>query len=73
MGIIDYSRTSEMVEIIVHDSTGRKIETHVCSVRDKKKYASILNYLKDKYGFEPSVDLKDVPQIKSKEDKLDWW
>jgi len=32
-----------------------KIETLHCQVSDKKKYASILKYLKDKYGFEPEI------------------
>lgn len=56
MGIIDYNRTGEIVEIKVRDGTGRISEHFVCPVRDKKKYASILNYLKDKYGFEPYIE-----------------
>jgi hypothetical protein len=59
MGIIDYNRTGELIEIVVRESSGRKLETHVCNVRDRKKYTKILEYLKEKYGFEPLIDVKD--------------
>jgi hypothetical protein len=56
MGTIDYQRSGEVIEITIRDSSGAKIERHVCNMRDKKKYASILKYLQDKYGFSPETN-----------------
>jgi hypothetical protein len=55
----NYNRKGNIVEIIVRDYSGAKIEAHKCNIHDKKKYASILRYLKDKYGFEPEIDIKE--------------
>ena len=49
---INYSRQGEIIEIVIRDSSGGKIETHTCNTADKKKYLKILKYLKDKYGIE---------------------
>ena len=78
MGTINYHRTGDLIEINVRDFSGRKIESHTCNAKDKKKYGSILRYLKDKYGFEPLIDLDDsINQLEKAEDKedngIDWW
>ena len=69
MANINYSRSGDKVEIIIRDSSEGKIETLHCQVGDKKKYASILRYLKEKYGFEPEVSVANPKE----ENELDWW
>lgn len=61
MGTIDYRQAGDMIEIIVRDFSGTKIETHRCPIRDKKRYASILRYLEDKYGVKPEITLQPNP------------
>lgn len=56
MGRIDYHRHGDVIEIIIRDYSGAKIETLRCQVGDKRKYKQTLDYLKEKYGFEPAVD-----------------
>lgn len=74
MGIVDYQRTGDLVEINVRDGSGRKVETLICNARDKKKYKNILEYLRDKYGFEPYVDgTQDLNSTTPKEEQVDWW
>jgi hypothetical protein len=68
---INYFRSGDSIEIIIKDPTGAKIEKHSCNVNDKKKYKSILTYLKDKYGFEPEVSAEE--SINNKEQDFDWW
>lgn len=76
MGFVNYSRTGDLIEINIRDYSGAKIETHTCNAKDKKKYGAILRYLKDKYGFEPSIDadesINENPES-SDNDKLNWW
>ncbi|UCD20930.1 MAG: hypothetical protein JSW08_00060 [archaeon] len=62
MGTINYYRTGEIIEIIIRDFSGAKIETLKCTLGEKKKYAKILNYLKEKYGFEPEVSKSDFDE-----------
>jgi RNA:NAD 2'-phosphotransferase (TPT1/KptA family) len=64
----NYFRSGEIIEITIKDSSGAKIEKHVCNANDKKRYASILRYLRDKYGFEPEI----VTPPENPEN-LDWW
>ena len=64
---INYYRNGDKIEIVVRDGSGGKIETLECSVSNKKKYAYILSYLKEKYGFEPEI--KEAP----KKTEVDWW
>ena len=74
---LNYFREGDYIEIVIRDPTGAKIEKHVCSINDKKKYAKILDYLKEKYGFEPEINIKE--SVNALEDdlkepeKLDWW
>lgn len=77
MGSINYNRTGDLIEINVRDFSGRKIESHTCNAKDKKKYGSILRYLKDKYGFEPLIDTEDSIneeiEMQKNPDKINWW
>lgn len=68
---LEFYRTGEKVEVIIRDGSGGKIETHKCHVSDRKKFASILAYLKDKYGFEPEVS--EPPKAKPDSKELNWW
>lgn len=61
---INYFRRGNLVEIIIRDDSGAKIETHKCNIKDKKKYAAILRYLRDKYGFEPEISSNDINWFK---------
>lgn len=67
---ITYARNQECIEIIVRDYSGAKIESFKCFINDKKKYKRILDYLKEKYGFEPEINAKE--SINNKEE-LYWW
>ena len=62
MGTINYHRTGDVVEIIIRDYSGAKIETLRCAVKQKAQYKKILDYLKEKYGFSPEVDVPDAPK-----------
>jgi len=67
---IEYQRNGDSVEIIIRDVSGAKIEHHHCQLNDKKKYASILRYLKDKYGFEPEINGREDLKVN---ESVDWW
>lgn len=69
MGTISYGRTGEIVEVIIRDYTGAKVESHVCNLSDKKKLASIMQYLEDKYGFVPEIK----PENSVNNPDVDWW
>ena len=70
MGTINFTRNGEMLEINIRDYSGAKIETLRCEAKDKKRYSKILNYLKDKYGFEPYISEEE--SVNNKED-IDWF
>ena len=70
MARVDYQRSGEVIEIIIRDYSGAKLEVHKCNGADKKKYRAILDYLKDKYGFEPEVDIGEIKDIE--QEKIDW-
>ena len=57
--MISYNRDGINLKVIVTEGDGAKLEEHKCNIHEKKKYADILRYLKDKYGFVPEIDLKD--------------
>jgi hypothetical protein len=56
-----YYRHGDLIlELIVREDTGSKIEVLRTNKRDSKRYAKILKYLKDKYGFNPTIDNKEM-------------
>jgi hypothetical protein len=57
-----------IIEIIVRESSGSKIESHKVRVKDKHKTNSLLYMLKKKYGFNdfPKKD-KDIDWLKQKD------
>jgi len=72
IGVLNYRRTGDIIEINIRSFNGSKIESHTCDAKDKKKYSSILRYLKDKYGFEPEIDVNDSINNKEKAKDVDW-
>jgi len=46
-----YGNEGVIIEIIVRESSGAKIESHKVQVRDQQKTRSILHLLRKKYGF----------------------
>ena len=76
---INYFRNSEVIEITIRDYGKKKIETHSCNINDSKKAGKIMQYLKDKYGFTPTIDLNNSINFKddateAEHDKdIDWW
>ena len=45
-----------IIEIVVREGNGRKIETQRCNGTDSKSYGKILKYLKSKYDIKPMVE-----------------
>jgi hypothetical protein len=45
-----YNEGGEIIEIIIRDSSGAKIETHKFQANDVKRANYILNSIKRKYG-----------------------
>jgi len=71
--MLSYNRSGDTITFIIQDGTGAKIETHTCNRQDKKKYASLLRYFKDKYGFSPEIDVRDSVNEKTPQDEINWW
>ena len=42
--------TSEVIEIIIREGSGMKIEQHKINIHNKKAYWKIITYIEDKYG-----------------------
>lgn len=63
--MIDYNVRGDWVEIVIRDYSGKKIEKHSCNMKDKKKYAKILEYLKEKYDFYPEIEPEDSVNFQS--------
>ena len=58
---LSYFRSGDVIVITIRDYSGAKIETLRCNAKDKKKYSSIISYLKEKYGmdFVPTINRDD--------------
>jgi hypothetical protein len=69
----DYGRHGTIIEIIIHDSGGERIEQF--KFNNQKDYSKVLRIMKDKYGFDFKQDNlekeKDTDFIKS--DNEDIW
>jgi uncharacterized membrane protein YvbJ len=68
---INYSRAGDIIKITIESSDRAKIETLTANIKDKKKCASILNYLKDKYDWSPEISQEE--SINAKNEEIDWW
>ena len=68
---LSYLSSGDIVEVIIKDSSGRKIDTRKCNGDDKVEYGKLLKYLLDKYGFSPEITFPEqVNQMKKKD--IDW-
>ena len=54
-----YNRSGEVVEIIIRDFSGAKIETFKFNISDKSTANRIMNLIYRKYGFEPTISAKE--------------
>jgi len=64
-----YNRSGEVVEIIIRDFSGAKIETFKFHINDKATANKIMNLIYKKYGFEPTINPKEIVN----EDRdIDW-
>jgi hypothetical protein len=61
-----YNEGGEIIEIIIRDSTGAKIDTYKFQLRDKRA-KQILNKIMKKYGMK-DVEDKDIEWLKKQED-----
>jgi len=53
---MQYGRQGEVVEIKIMDASGGKIDNFRCN--NNKDYPKVLKIIKDKYGFDPSPEIK---------------
>ena len=68
-----YSRDTggdEILEVIIRDSTGAKIEVRRCNLSDSKECGKIYKWLIDKYGFAPTIP-QDFLSVENDFFKLD--
>lgn len=53
---VHYNRGDEIVEVVIRDSSGARIEVRRCNLSDDKECGHIIKWLKDKYNFKIKVD-----------------
>lgn len=58
----DYKRNGDILEIIIRDSSHRKIEEFRCNLSDKKLCRKFFSVIQDKYGILEQIE---DPKIKS--------
>ena len=54
-----YNRSGEVVEIIIRDFSGAKIETFRFHINDKVNANKVMSLIYRKYGFEPTITTKE--------------
>lgn len=64
---MSYGRKGDIVDIEITDSSGKKIDHF--KTNDKKEYVKIIKLLKDKYGFNPEIDIEESPNFNK---EVDW-
>ena len=64
-----YGRQGEVVEIKIMDASGGKIDNFRCN--NNKDYPKVLKIIKDKYGFDPTPEIKVNESPNFNKDK-DW-
>lgn len=74
---VDFSRTGDIIEVTIRDSSGAKIRTIRCPIQDRKRVAIMMSELRNKYGFEPEINNSNSinsKQQKEKEikDEINW-
>ena len=75
MGVINYHKTGDLIEINIRDYSGKKLESFRVNGADKGQYRKILKYLEDKYGFSPEIQPQENVGFVDTDNKeqIDWW
>jgi hypothetical protein len=55
-GIFQGSNQDDVVELVIRDQSGKKIEVRRCPVSDKKSFDKIVRWFKEKYGFDVEIE-----------------
>jgi len=53
---VSYNQGDEILEIVIRDQTGSKIEVRRCNIADEKECGRMFKWLKDKYGFKMKIE-----------------
>lgn len=53
---VAYNRGDEILEVVIRDQTGSKIEVRRCNIADEKECGRMFKWLKDKYGLKMKLD-----------------
>jgi len=72
---IFYNKSGDFIEIIVRDSTLKKIGSWKFNTADRDLAAGIFKHLESKYGFVPTIKPSENVPVKKEESKpeLDIW
>ena len=65
-----YNKSGDIITIIVHDPTFRKVGQWKFNTADKELGEGIFRHLQRKYGFNPEIKPKD--NVPSKEKEEEW-
>lgn len=68
---VNYSRSGEIIEIVLRDYSGNRIDNFKCNTKDLKARSKIGSILHEKYGisFEPTIDVEESINAEIKVDK----
>ena len=53
---LQFDRGNEIIEVIIRDCSGMKIESRKCLLDDPVATSHLMKWLSDKYGFAPIID-----------------
>lgn len=56
MGYVSYNKGDGILEIVVKDETGAKIDRFATNLKDKKRFKAIMNILSEKYNLGFNTD-----------------
>lgn len=68
--VISYNRQGDVIEIIIRDSTFKKVEVHKFNSSDIKVANKVLGYIASKYGYKPLISHEDSINNKDANDFL---
>lgn len=53
---VAYNQGDEILEVIIRDQSGSKIEVRRCNINDERECGKMIRWLRDKYGFKMKLD-----------------
>lgn len=56
---VQYNRTGDIIEIVVRDCSGKRLDKFVFNGSDSKRFGRVMKILKDVYNFKPEVSHKE--------------